>query len=160
MWLGPCHFFHFICVTLQILIAFQSPWSSITHSKLSPISWPFELAVFSTGHGPSPDPSERDPTNSGLVTNVMHQRRIPRQTYPHSNHIGGQGSLVCCSPWGCKESDVAERLTEQQQQPVTAHCCNFWNHLSLFTDILFTDLFPFILSYFCAPGCHHDRLLM
>ena len=22
----------------------------------------------------------------------------------------GQGSLVCCSPWGCKESDVAERL--------------------------------------------------
>ena len=22
----------------------------------------------------------------------------------------GQGSLVCCSPWGRKESDVAERL--------------------------------------------------
>ena len=22
----------------------------------------------------------------------------------------GQGSLVCCSPWGCKESDTAERL--------------------------------------------------
>ena len=24
----------------------------------------------------------------------------------------GQGSLVCCSPWGCKESDVAERLNQ------------------------------------------------
>ena len=23
---------------------------------------------------------------------------------------GGQGSLVCCSPWGCKESDTTERL--------------------------------------------------
>ena len=23
----------------------------------------------------------------------------------------GQGSLACCSPWGCKESD----MTEQQQ---------------------------------------------
>ena len=23
----------------------------------------------------------------------------------------GQGSLVCCSPWGCKESDTTERLT-------------------------------------------------
>ena len=23
----------------------------------------------------------------------------------------GQGSLACCSPWGCKESDTAERLT-------------------------------------------------
>ena len=23
---------------------------------------------------------------------------------------GGQGSLVCCSPWSCKDSDVTERL--------------------------------------------------
>ena len=22
----------------------------------------------------------------------------------------GQGSLACCSPWGCKESDTIERL--------------------------------------------------
>ena len=22
----------------------------------------------------------------------------------------GQGSLVCCSPWDCKESDTTERL--------------------------------------------------
>ena len=22
--------------------------------------------------------------------------------------VMGQGSLVCCSPWGCKESDTAE----------------------------------------------------
>ena len=22
----------------------------------------------------------------------------------------GQGGLVCCSPWGCKESDTTERL--------------------------------------------------
>ena len=25
----------------------------------------------------------------------------------------GQGGLVCCSPWGCEESDL---VTEQQQQ--------------------------------------------
>ena len=23
---------------------------------------------------------------------------------------GGGGSLACCSPWGCKESDMSERL--------------------------------------------------
>ena len=23
---------------------------------------------------------------------------------------GGQGSLACCSPWGCKESDMTEQL--------------------------------------------------
>jgi len=24
--------------------------------------------------------------------------------------LDGQGGLVCCSPWGCKESDMTERL--------------------------------------------------
>ena len=24
--------------------------------------------------------------------------------------IDGQGSLACCSPWGCKESDMTESL--------------------------------------------------
>ena len=25
----------------------------------------------------------------------------------------GQGSLVCCSPWSCKESDMTERLNSK-----------------------------------------------
>ena len=24
--------------------------------------------------------------------------------------VGGQGSLACCSPWGCKELDMTEQL--------------------------------------------------
>jgi len=26
----------------------------------------------------------------------------------------GQGSLACCSPWGCKESDATERLNNSK----------------------------------------------
>ena len=26
----------------------------------------------------------------------------------------GQGSLACCSPWGCKESDTTEQLNNKQ----------------------------------------------
>ena len=26
----------------------------------------------------------------------------------------GQGSLMCCSPWDCKESDVTEQLNNQK----------------------------------------------
>ena len=26
----------------------------------------------------------------------------------------GQGSLSCCSPWGCKESDTTEQLNETE----------------------------------------------
>ena len=27
-----------------------------------------------------------------------------------------QGSLACCSPWGCKESDVNERLNSNSRE--------------------------------------------
>ena len=26
----------------------------------------------------------------------------------------GQGSLLCCSPWGCKESDTTEQLNNNK----------------------------------------------
>ena len=32
----------------------------------------------------------------------------------------GQGSLVCCSPWGCKESDTIERLNKNY---IIIHYC-------------------------------------
>ena len=31
----------------------------------------------------------------------------------------GQGRLVCCSPWGCKESDV----TEQKREVAVSNAC-------------------------------------
>ena len=37
----------------------------------------------------------------------------------------GQGSLACCSPWGCKESDTTERLNSNKgknNQPQHDHC--------------------------------------
>ena len=33
----------------------------------------------------------------------------------------GQGSLVCCSPWGHKESDTTERLNNEQQRGPSFH---------------------------------------
>ena len=40
-----------------------------------------------------------------------HHRHEFEQTWGDSE---GQGSLVCCSPWGCKESDMAERLNNDR----------------------------------------------
>ena len=28
----------------------------------------------------------------------------------------GQGSLACCSPWGCKESDMTEQLNDNKKK--------------------------------------------
>ena len=33
----------------------------------------------------------------------------------------GQGGLACCRPWGCKESDTAERLNWRTKG--TLFCC-------------------------------------
>ena len=29
---------------------------------------------------------------------------------------GGEGNLVCCSPWGCKESNMTEQLNNNVSQ--------------------------------------------
>ena len=43
---------------------------------------------------------------------------------------GGQGSLACCSPWGRKESDRAQRLNNKQQITATATLTNrMWGGL-------------------------------
>ena len=37
----------------------------------------------------------------------------------------GERSLGCCSPWGCKESDMAERLSNNKIAPILAQCLLF-----------------------------------
>ena len=36
----------------------------------------------------------------------------------------GQGSLVCCSPWGCKESDMTEWLNNKNSTVRVIYVCN------------------------------------
>ena len=37
--------------------------------------------------------------------------RLDEHEFEQSPGVGeGPGSLACCSPWGCKESDTTERL--------------------------------------------------
>ena len=45
----------------------------------------------------------------------------------------GQGGLVCCSPWGCKESDTTERLNGLTSFPQSKH---------YISQILHTTFFP------------------
>ena len=43
----------------------------------------------------------------------------------------GQGSLACCSPWGCKESGMTEQLNTTNNLQSTSHI----NTLSLLLHI-------------------------
>ena len=39
------------------------------------------------------------------------RHRLDEREFEQAMGVGdGQGGLVCCSPWGCKESDTTEQL--------------------------------------------------
>ena len=39
------------------------------------------------------------------------QRQLSGREFEQAQGDGeGQGSLACCSPWGCKESDMTDQL--------------------------------------------------
>ena len=46
-----------------------------------------------------------------------------------------KGSLVCCGPWGCKESDTAEWLNKNNNKWIDSDkvlvCCSIWGKVSL-----------------------------
>ena len=45
--------------------------------------------------------------------------RLDGHAFEQALGIGdGQGSLVCCSLWGCKEPDTTERLNQRSWHPV------------------------------------------
>ena len=59
--------------------------------------------------------------------------------FEHAPGVGyGQGILACCSPWGCKESDVTERLN--------------WSD---WTSLLINVFFDFHLDCLCVYYFHH-----
>ena len=42
--------------------------------------------------------------------------RLNGHEFEHTLGVGeGQGSLACCSPWDCKESDVTQRLNNNEK---------------------------------------------
>ena len=46
------------------------------------------------------------------------------QEFEQAPGVGdGQGSLVCCSPWCCKESDTTEQLNWTE---LSTHLCSWW----------------------------------
>ena len=42
----------------------------------------------------------------------------------------GQGSLACCKPWGCKESDTTEWLNNHGNLTTQRHVLRFWYTIS------------------------------
>ena len=76
-----------------------------------------------------------DAGKDGRMEKGMTEDEMVGCHHQHNGHVfeytlgfgDGQKGLVCCSPWGCKESDMTERLnwTELKWLSTHAHKCTY-----------------------------------
>ena len=59
----------------------------------------------------------------------------------------GQGGLVCCSPWGHKESDTTRQLNNNKEKPSPKRCKNF---VVFFRDLQKRGTHPNLQSKICG----------
>ena len=79
----------------------------------APILWPPDVKNWLTGKDPGAGKDWRQ--EKGMTEYEMvgwHHRFNGYEFEQASGDSEGQGSLVCCSPWGCKELDTTERLNK------------------------------------------------
>ena len=77
-----------------------------------PIHWPPDAKNWLTGKYPDAEKDWRQ-EEKGTTEDEMvgWHHGLDGHEFEQALGVGdGQGSLVCCSPWGCKESDTTERL--------------------------------------------------
>ena len=79
----------------------------------TPIHWPPDAKSRLIGKDPDAGKDWRQ-EEKGTAEDEMAGWHHPLDGHEFEQALGvgmnGQGSLVCCSPWGCKESDMTEQL--------------------------------------------------
>ena len=56
----------------------------------------------------------------------------------------GQGSLVCCSPWGCKELDSTEPLNNSNKLVALIFMAPHWSFSRTGIQISYLGVLPFV----------------
>ena len=78
----------------------------------APILWPPDLKSGLIGKDPDDGKDGRQEEKRATENEMVGwHHRLNGHEVEQAPGVGeGQGSLVCCSPWGCKESNTTERL--------------------------------------------------
>ena len=75
----------------------------------TPIFWPPDAKNWLIGKEPGKDWKQK-----GMIEDEMvgWHHQLDGHEFEHAlGVVNGQGSLACCSSWGCKESDTTEQLS-------------------------------------------------
>ena len=78
----------------------------------APILWPPDAKSELIKKDPNAG-KHREKEEKGVTENEMVEWHHQLNGHEFEQTLGnrGQGSLACCSPWGCKESNETEQLT-------------------------------------------------
>ena len=93
----------------------NQPWIIICRTNAeaeTPILWPPGVKNWLTGKDPDPG-KDWTQEEKGMTEDEMvgWYHWLNGHEFEQASGVGdGQGSLACCSPWGCKESDTTEWL--------------------------------------------------
>ena len=85
----------------------------------TPILWPPDVKNWLIGKDPDAGKDWRQ-EEKGMTEDEMigWYDQLNGHEFEQALGVGeGQGSLVCCHPWGCKESDMTEQLNWTEQTP-------------------------------------------
>ena len=106
----------------------NQPWLFIGRTNAeaeAPILWPPDVKNWLNGKDPDAR-KDRRLEEKGMTEDEMVVWYHWLDGHEFEQPLGdgeGQGSLACCSPWGCKESDMTEQLNNKcvsqrhKQQP-------------------------------------------
>ena len=121
----------------------------------APILWSPDVKNWLTGKDPNAGKGWRQ--EKGLTEDEMvgWHHGFDGHECEQAPGIGdGQGRLVCCSPWSCKELDTTEQLnwTEQRKKHILKFTPTFWDVQSV----------SFMLSILkeISPGCSLEGLML
>ena len=120
----------------------------------APILWPPELKNWLFGKDPDAGKDWRR-EEKGMTENEMvgWHHRLEGHGFEQALGVGdGQGSLVCCSPWSCKESTERQNWTELNWLPFPKQNVN---ELCTFLSL---HSFP-LLQYVKTRSCYCILLL-
>ena len=87
------------------------------------ITWPADAKNWCIGKDPDAGKDWRQ-AEKGMTEDEMGEWHHRFDGYEFERALGvgdGQGSLMCYSPWGCKESDAAERLNWTELKWTSGH---------------------------------------
>ena len=107
------------CKEIQVYPKGDQSWVFIGRNDVeaeTPIFWPPDTKNWLTWKAPDAGKDWRQEKGTTEDEMVGWHHRCDGHEFEKAPGVGdGQGSLTCCNPWGCRESDTTERLNWTEQ---------------------------------------------